>query len=69
MSNFDSRLDRLESKEPPGDVIAWAELLEGGQAVLRYQDGRRVEVLRAEIPHGVKCYQGPSPDDWNEVTA
>ena len=50
------------------DVILWAELLGSGRVIVRYQDGRRVEVNESEIPYPVKCYGGGlSPDDWDKA--
>jgi hypothetical protein len=65
---INSRIEKLEKQQLPADVPSWAELLEGERAVLHYQDGRAVAVDQGEIPRGVKCYQGWSPDDWDKET-
>ena len=65
MSNHKQRLEKLETQQQsPADVLAWAEILDAGRAVLRYQDGRRIEATEADIPRGVKVYKGFSPD-WD----
>lgn len=74
MGNLQTRINQLEKinalQDAPGDSVAWVEMLDGGLAVLRYQDARRVDVSQADVPHGVKCYRaGFSPDDWRGVTA
>lgn len=65
MKNLETRLAKLEKRKDSADGIAWAELIEAGRAVLRYQDGRRVEATEADIPQGVKVYADLSPDDWD----
>lgn len=60
-----TRIEKLEKIHPTDDPPVWAEILDTDRAVLRYQDGRRVEVKPEDIPQGVKVYKDCSPDDWN----
>lgn len=63
MSNHKTRVQKLEKQATP-TLPLWAEILDGDRAVLRYEDGRRVEVGADEIPQGVKVYSGWTPDAW-----
>lgn len=64
MSSLYNRVRRLEGNFPGSDAPVWAELLDDGSAILRYQDGRRVPAQESDIPRGTKIYKGWSPDCW-----
>jgi hypothetical protein len=59
-----ARLKKLEAIQPNQVRPLWAELSDDGRAILRYQDGARVEANT--VPEGTKVYQGVSPDDWDK---